>query len=167
MANMIPISTVTVGSGGAATIDFINIPQNYTDLVVKLSARSTYTSGRANTIQLNLNGSATGFSGKDVYGDGSSAASYSPTVAIGATPSATSTSNTFSNLEIYFPNYTSSAYKSYLVDSAQDDNNTGAYLDLTAGLWSNTAAINSISIITNVNNWAQYSTAHLYGIRKY
>jgi hypothetical protein len=33
------IKTVTVGSGGAANIDFTSIPQTYTDLVLKVSAR--------------------------------------------------------------------------------------------------------------------------------
>ena len=37
---MTPIQTVTVGSGGAANITFSNIPQTYTDLVIKISARS-------------------------------------------------------------------------------------------------------------------------------
>ena len=37
MANTyVAIATVTVGSGGAASIDFTSIPATYTDLVVKL-----------------------------------------------------------------------------------------------------------------------------------
>ena len=35
------IGSVTVGSGGASTITFSNIPQTYTDLVVKFSMKST------------------------------------------------------------------------------------------------------------------------------
>ena len=35
------ISSVTVGSGGAASIEFTSIPSTYTDLVLKLSARSS------------------------------------------------------------------------------------------------------------------------------
>ena len=38
------ITTVTVGSGGASSIDFTSIPQTYTDLVIKTSARNTSTS---------------------------------------------------------------------------------------------------------------------------
>jgi hypothetical protein len=37
MATMTALSTVTVGAGGAATIDFTSIPQTYTDLIVKIS----------------------------------------------------------------------------------------------------------------------------------
>ena len=35
------ISSVTVGSGGASSIDFTSIPQTYTDLVVRWSTRGT------------------------------------------------------------------------------------------------------------------------------
>jgi len=38
--NMVAIQTVTVGSGGAANIEFTSIPQTYTDLVVVLSLRN-------------------------------------------------------------------------------------------------------------------------------
>ena len=33
------IASVTVGSGGASSIDFTSIPSTYTDLCVKLSTR--------------------------------------------------------------------------------------------------------------------------------
>jgi hypothetical protein len=33
------IASVTIGSGGSSSINFIAIPQNYTDLILKLSAR--------------------------------------------------------------------------------------------------------------------------------
>jgi len=35
------IATYTVGSGGVATVSFLNIPQNYTDLILKASIRSS------------------------------------------------------------------------------------------------------------------------------
>jgi hypothetical protein len=48
------IATVEVGSGGAADIEFTSIPGTYTDLVVKVSARSTSSSGDC---RIELNGS--------------------------------------------------------------------------------------------------------------
>ena len=55
-----------------------------------------------------------------------------------------------------------------LFRSAVSENNaTTAYATLNAGLWSNTAAINAIGLtITSGQNFAQYSTATLYGILK-
>jgi len=47
------ISSVTVGSGGAATMTFSSIPQTYTDLLVRVSARNTSTSGSGLNMRFN------------------------------------------------------------------------------------------------------------------
>jgi hypothetical protein len=165
MANtMTLISSVTVGAGGASLIDFSSIPATYSDLLVRYSLRSTY-SAASNTVFISFNGSTTSFTDKGIYGDGSAAASNSSARNIGGLPAATSTANTFGNGQVYIPNYAGSTNKSFSVENGQEDNATTAYLDLRAGLWSNASAINQITIISNVNNLAQYSTAYLYGIK--
>jgi hypothetical protein len=133
---------------------------------MKYSTRSTYTGGTANTIQIGFNGSTANFTNKFVEGDGASAASGSSARNLGATPSATATANTFSNGEVYIPNYTSANYKSFSLDNVQENNVTTAYADLGAGLWSITSAITSIEVYTNVTTWAQFSTFYLYGVAK-
>jgi len=171
MANMIPISTVTVGSGGASSIDFTSIPQTYTDLVIKISARND----RANVVdyyKVKFNSSATSYSERVVYGNGTNPTSESnnaTTYAFNfAINGASSTASTFSNTEFTIPNYTSANFKSYSTDAVTENNATTAYAALTGGLWSNTAAITSISFESaNFANFVQYSTATLYGIRKY
>jgi hypothetical protein len=161
------IATVTVGSGGAATIGFTSIPQTYTDLVLKFSLRSNVTSGNdPYDLILTLNATST-ISSKVLRGDGSSALSNSITNRIlraGAVPSDW-TSNTFSNGEIYIPNYTGSNYKSWSSDAVQENNATLTGMSLVAGLTSITAAISSITIAPYAGNFVQYSTATLYGIR--
>jgi hypothetical protein len=172
MANMIPISTVTVGSGGAASIDFTGIPQTYTDLILKISARSTSSSGDC---RIELNGSGgTAYSGRVLYGDGSAAASASNTGAAlmswgaGAINRSTTTSSTFANTDVYIPNYTSSNNKSVSTDSVEENNATQAYSQLAASLWANSAPITSIKLTpSGSGNFVQYSSATLYGIRKY
>jgi hypothetical protein len=77
------------------------------------------------------------------------------------------TANTFSSTEIYIPNYASANYKSYSVDQVDEGNQTTVYSHLIAGLWSNTAPINQITFTPTSYNFVQYSTATLYGIRKY
>jgi len=167
-SSMTKISSITVGSGGTSSFDFTSIPQTYTDLIVKISTRSTYAGGSANTIQLSLNGSTASFSGKSIEGEASTVTSGSAARSIGATPSATATSSTFSNGELYFPNYTSNNYKPFSYDVVMESNaSSGVYNSLGAGLWSNTAPITSITISTNVNVWAQNTTATLYGVLKY
>jgi hypothetical protein len=79
-----------------------------------------------------------------------------------------STASTFGSTEIYITNYAGSSNKCLSSDSVNENNATTAYSVLTAWLWSNTSAITSLSITSDGagNNFAQYSTATLYGIKK-
>ena len=169
MATYIQIgSTVTVGSGGAATIDFTSIPSTYTDLVVKISPRSTGTS-TARGIFVTFNSSTSGYTDRFFRGDGSGVISGTNNgggtkIYLGEATASAATSNTFSNIEIYIPNYAGSTNKSVSVDSVQEQNATEAYATLVAGLLSNTAAITAISL-TTTSNFAEHSTATLYGIK--
>jgi hypothetical protein len=164
MANTYELISSYTATGSVSSIDFTSIPSTYTDLCLKLSLRSTY-AARSNSVLISLNGSTSSFSSKIIEGSGSSAYSFSSARNIGAINAANSTANTFNNLEVYFPNYAGSTYKSFSSDAVQEDNQTEAYSDLTANLWSNTAAINQITIVSNVDNLAQYSTAYLYGVK--
>jgi hypothetical protein len=157
------ISSVTVGSGGAADITFSSIPATYTDLVIKCSFRGVGT-GSPN-IFLDINGASTNRTMKWLQGNGSVATSYNFTTADIATANTTTqTANTFGNSEVYLPNYASANYKSFSVDSVQESNTGTVYVDLMAGLWSVTSAITSLKLYINGQNLGQYSTAYLYGI---
>jgi hypothetical protein len=159
------IATYTVGSGGVSSMAFLNIPQNYTDLVLKSSIRAT---GATSGGFLTFNGITTGYSEMLLYGTGSATGSASISLAglvwVFETVPSTATANTFSNGEIHIPNYTSSNFKSVSADNVQENNATAADGYLVSGLWSNTSAINSISIASG-SNFAQHSTFHLYGIK--
>ena len=164
MANptMTLIASNTVGSGGASSITFSSIPQTYTDLLIKCSVRGSLSSNYGGLIS--FNGSGSGFTNKYLEGSGSSVVSSSYAQFIFAEVSSSQTSNTFTNTEVYIPNYTSSNYKSVSSDSVTENNSTLSYAELTANLWSNTAAITSISITASTTSWVQYSTFYLYGI---
>ena len=165
------IASSTVGSGGATSIDFTSIPSTYTDLVVKYSARTN----RANTnsdIYLQFNGITTAtYSFKRIFGDGGSASSDGLTNDAkggfaGNAAGANATSSTFSNSEIYIPNYAGSTAKSWSVDSVAENNSSSAMATLQAGLWSGTAAITSIKLQDyNAASFVQYTTAYLYGVK--
>ena len=76
------------------------------------------------------------------------------------------TASTFANGEIYIPNYAGSTYKSLSADSVTETNATGAVRAFHATLWSNTAAINQITLTPDAGgNFVQYSTAYLYGVK--
>jgi hypothetical protein len=156
------ISSVTVGSGGAASITFSSIPQTYTDLVIRASIRDA-NGARYSTIFIRPNGSSSNFTGRRLYADGSSYGSDTD-ASSGLTSGATSTASTFGIFEAYIPNYTSSNNKSISTDSAgESDNSTGIYQMLAANLWSVSSAITSIRLDTS-DTIQQYSTAYLYGI---
>lgn len=157
------IATYTVGSGGVASISFLSIPQTYTDLVLVISARPTTGS---DSMLISFNGSTSSFTDRYLEGSGASVVSGTNSQSGRYLDyPLTTTVNTFDNVNVYIPNYTSSNYKSFSVDSVTEANATTAYQTLIAGLWSNTAGITSISLSFVSNNFAQYSTAHLYGIK--
>ncbi len=164
----IKIASVTVGSGGASSIDFTSIPGTYTDLCFLLSTRQSPASTQDTTWINSINGVTNAFTDRVIRGDGSSVASFVPSetpLYIGQSPCANATSNTFASHLVYIPNYLSSTNKSISIDSVQETNATTAYMGLTAGLWSNTSAITSISFTPNSGTFVQYSTATLYGIK--
>jgi hypothetical protein len=158
------IASSTVGSGGASSIDFTSIPSTYTDLCLKYSIRAA--SGAVGYVKLTLNGSTSSFTTRSIESDGSTAYSFSDTNIAGTFAASTYTANTFSNNDLYIPNYAGSTNKSYSTDSVTENNATQAFATLTAGLWSNTAAINAITLtLSSAANLAQYSTAYLYGVK--
>jgi hypothetical protein len=161
MATYQLISSATVGSGGAASIVFSSIPQTYTDLIIKLSGR-TSDGGFYNNVTTSINNQTAG-QWRTIYGFSSAAYSgnatiiYSPSV-----PASSATANIFSNAEMYFPNYTSSNVKSVSVDTPVENNSGSDYLTaMDAVNFTNGTAINTITLTAN---FVQYSTAYLYGI---
>jgi hypothetical protein len=162
------ISKVTVGSAGAATIEFTAIPQEYTDLLIKYSTRGTnadvYTSG-----VLTINGSISGYTSRWIQGTGTgiSGGNYTGTSIAGWNANgSTATANTFGSGEIYIPNYTSSNYKAISHEDAIETNAGTTYSELNAGIWQNTSAISSITLALAAGaTFVQYSSATLYGIK--
>ena len=160
------IASSTVGAGGASSIDFTSIPATYTDLLINFSGRSDR-SAAGDWAYATFNSSTASFTGITLEGDGSAVSSYNTFGRIlGMATGDTATANTFGNSYAYIPNYAGSTNKSFSVDMVTENNASSAFDDLHAGLWSNTAAITSISLTPRVGTkWLQYSTAYLYGIK--
>ena len=165
------IATVTVGSGGAANIEFTSIPQTYTDLALLFSSKAARAgSPPFTTVVMTFNASTTSYSSITIVGDGTTASSNtgSSSGINNMQTSAAGNTNIFGSQYIYIPNYTSTTTnKSVSIDSVSEINGTGAYMNLTAGLLSNTAAITSIKLAepNGPSDWTQYTTATLYGIK--
>ena len=159
------ISSVTVGSGGAASIDFSSIPSTFTDLCVKVSSRSNRADNN-DFLKISFNGVTTNLSHKSLSGDGSSASSGSDGSFIyGRLPGNTATSSTFGNAEFYIPNYAGSTTKPVGGDTVMENNATYSVAYLLAGLWNNTAAITQVNLAPYYGSFVQYSTAYLYGVK--
>jgi hypothetical protein len=160
------IAKQTVGSGGAASVTFSNIPQTFTDLKIVLSARDNYGSDSQSNCSVTINGSTSNFSSRNVYGygTGQASASRSDNLNVFLIDSALATSNTFSNCELYFPNYTSGNNKSFSAETATETNASIALLQMTAALWSNTSAITSITLASQNGSLVEFSEFSLYGI---
>jgi hypothetical protein len=160
------IASSTAGST-VSDITFSSIPGTYTDLLVKYSLRANATDGAdAYDMILTLNATSTIIS-KVIRGSGTVVSSNSITDRIlRAVVPSNWTASTFSNGELYIPNYTGSQNKSWSNDSVTENNATGADMSLTAGLTSITAAITTIKLAANNGSLVQYSSAYLYGIIK-
>lgn len=159
--SMTLISTATVGAGGAASIDFTSIPGTYTDLLIVLSSRSTVNTG---VVRIAFNGSTTSFTSRALQGTGSSSLSFTETNFVGHTSNSDYTANSFGSHQIYIANYAGNTNKTFSSDSVAENNASANLSNLIAGLWSNTAAITQVTL--SLSNFAQYSTASLYGITK-
>ena len=167
MANTyVLISTVTVGSGGASTIDFTSIPATYTDLKLVCSLRN---SGANNWAGLIFNGSAASFTMKNIKAYATTATSQSVTdyIYVAQQNMSTDTSNTFSSVEVYIPNYTSSSNKSFSIYGVREGNSaTNNDLFLWSARYTSSSAITSMQLTSNGSGtFVQNSTAYLYGIK--
>lgn len=161
------ISSVTVGSGGASSIDFTSIPATYTDLKLVFSIRTTV-SDTWDEFQITFNSNTSNYSQRLLYGTGAAASSASGSVRYyQIVDGDTATASTFGSGEIYIPNYAGSNNKSFSSDTLNETNATTAYIYMSAGLWSNTSAITSIKLESKnaAFNLKQYSSAYLYGIK--
>jgi hypothetical protein len=166
------ISNITVGSGGASTIDFTSIPQTFSDLCLRVSIRTSAADVNDGGTLIFNNDSGTNYSRRQLYGDGSAAGSDSGTglsyIQLPPLNGNGSTANTFSNGEIYIPNYTSTVVaKAPSNDGTQETNDATSYMGIIATIWNpgTQAAINRITISCGSGTFLQYSTAYLYGIK--
>jgi hypothetical protein len=159
------IETKTLATA-ASLIEFTSIPQNFTDLILLISARSSI-NGVADGLRVRFNNNASGYSSTRLYVFDSTTGSDTNTGGDFILNGALSTANFFSSVQYYIPNYRVSTDKAYLSDGVGATNSSTRFIGMTAGRWSNTQAISSLVISSeNGANITANSTASLYGITK-
>jgi hypothetical protein len=168
MANTYTLISKTVLGSNQNVVSFTNLDSyssTYNDLLVKVSARGSGSGSRQNmNITFNSNGS--NYTWLGLYGYGSSyGANLTTNQFVGNVPNSGNTSNLFSNLDIYIPNFSGSNYKAISTDYTVENNGTDNFMGFDSTLWSNTAPITSIGLqIHSAGDFVSGSTFYLYGI---
>lgn len=161
------IATTTVGSGGASSITFSAIPATYTHLQIRGIGRNSSTN---DSIRFRLNSdTAANYTRHLLYGTGASAVAAAGTGAtslgIANFPTSSTTASVFGAAVIDILDYTNTnKYKTTRTIAGFDANGSGNIF-LYSGLWLSTSAITSITLLWDANNFAEYSTVALYGIK--
>jgi hypothetical protein len=135
-------------------------------LVIRASTRNS--SGGTAVIATTFNAQSSGYSVTRLRGDGSTAASgrtSSATYLYFSLTDSTFTANTFSNWEMYLPNYLSSTSKAVSNFSVSENNATTSYIDINAGLSNITSAITSVILTASGDTFVSGSSFYLYGIK--
>jgi hypothetical protein len=161
---------VTVGSGGSSTISFSSIPSTYKHLQIRGILRTNDT-GTWNNQGMQFNGdTGSNYAFHTLYGNGSTASATATTSASSYNDFMRAASNSltagiFGASVVDILDYTNtSKYKTVRVLAGGDSNGAGM-IGLTSGLWMNTNAITSITIIPSGGTAIQYSSFALYGIK--
>jgi hypothetical protein len=167
------ISSTVLTSDNAGSLTISSIPATYTDLVLRFSARMNNAS-TSDFFVLQFNSIAgTSYSTTVMVGTGSAVSSSrissdSSTFSGYSASADTATANTFGSGEIYIPNYAGSANKPISNFGVAETNaSTLTYnIGVSAGLFSNSAAINSIKFLSyNGLGIRSGSSFYLYGIK--
>jgi hypothetical protein len=165
------IQTQTIStSGTTGQVNFTSIPTNFDDLLLRISGR-TDEAVIQNQLRIRLNGdTGSNYLYSYLAGDGSAVSVFNSTVSgmrLGVINGASTTSNTFSNMDIYIPNYKSSAQKTASADSVTENNATESWQMIFSGRWTGTEAINAIRVFPLTDlAFSANTTMSLYGITK-
>ena len=158
-STMTPIATSTLTTA-TASVTFSSLPQGYTDLVLIVNSKGTAAANPG----LRFNGdTGTNYSSTELVGYAGSALSgnYASTTILKSHWAGNSMNGIWTSFIANIQNYSNSTtYKSVLTRY-----NASAEVDANAGLWRSTAAITSITVITDSNSYDVGSSFTLYGIK--
>jgi len=176
---MFPLQVITVGPSGASEINFTNIPNTYTHLQIRMSAKTTFSTGTDGGaglyIQFNNDttssyswhvlGGYTGISNSPYAGSGSTQAQGRIGQICQNTPLTDNYGAVITDILDYV---NTSKFKTVRSLSGAENNSSSVYnyLYYHSALWQKTNAISSIKLFSDAsNNFKQYSSFALYGIK--
>jgi hypothetical protein len=176
-AGFVSISTVTVGSGGASTVEFTSIPSTYTHLQVRCFVQTNRGTYGVDSMRLEVNADTSSSyayhylrgSGSSVVG--ASATSLTTITEISTVGCGTTTGGTFGVSIIDIFDYANTnKYKTFRNLNGTDINGTiasvGGFISLVSALWMKTNAITSLKFTPDSGTaFTNYSHFALYGIK--
>ena len=166
------ISSQVLGST-ATSVTFSSIPQTYSDLKLSCSVRTDDASRNTGKLNVTFNGdTTTNYSITSLLYNNGSPFVYSGTntantyTSVGQMATAGNTTNTFSNVDMYIPSYSTTGAKqiSSLLASENYDA-TREIMSIEANLYRGTSAITSLNITSGSANYVAGSSFYLYGIK--
>ena len=164
------LATVTVPSGGAASVSFVGIPTGYKHLQIRYLARSGRSRVANSGMVMRLNG-AYGTYSHSLTGDGASASSGAGAPSINGifleAPGVSATSGIFGAGIIDILDYASGTKNPTVRALSGDDCNGSGRLTLGSQFVNSTAAISSLTFETvdGSTNIQEYSSFALFGVK--
>lgn len=177
------IQRIVVGTNGAQSITFSNIPQNYFHLILQISALTEANSTYMMPSFLRINSVDSGYTTVSAtYNGGTNTSSAYNSYAIGsyAFVGENVTSNfatsTYGTTEIIIPYYTNTSYNKTAMTHFGSVGNTGTTIyqagnGILNSVVTNTAAVTSLTLVAYQSstssfyaNYSQYSSFTLYGL---
>lgn len=156
-----PIATTTLTTD-QSEVEFTNISQNYTDLIIVKTGAQNSSSNMGLRVGNGTVDTGSNYSGTQVYGNGTSALSdrYSNDTQFVTNFANSSTASIMTVIQIM--NYSNTTTnKTVLVRN----NDSSFYTGATVHLWRSTAAINRLLFRNFTNGLKSGSTFTLYGIK--
>lgn len=158
----------TTTSGNATSVNFSSIPATFTDLLITINMRH---SNGTTSVALRFNGDTGGnYSYNSLEGASNGLYTNRGTGGVQMFPAgynniATGTSQ--SNAFFHIMNYASTAMNKTVLGQQTGIVSTGGYPGLGSGvgMWSSTAAINSVNVAVYSGNFVDGAVISLYGIK--
>jgi hypothetical protein len=166
------IATVTVGSGGATSALFDNIPSTYQHLQIRaIAKRSDNANGTYLGVRLNGDTGAN-YARHQLAGTGSAATARAATGSTVAIATATEvvlpgngTANLFGAQIVDILDYADTSKNTTLRAFGGFDANGSGNVLLMSSLWIDTSAVTSVTLMSGGDTWAQHSTFALFGVK--
>jgi hypothetical protein len=164
------ISTVTVGSGGSASITFSSIPATYTHLQIRCAIQETQAGADYDNLIARFNGdSASNYSRHQLIGDGSAASAFGAAnitfAGCGGVVRNGAGTSVFNPTVIDILDYANTNKYKTIRSLSGSDWNGGGFVGLFSSAWRDTSAISSIVLTSqSASNFSEYSSFALYGI---